>query len=159
MNYYTTNADVRESVLKLLGTGFSDATKVNFAVSYSQARKMSIVVIEVSPSNIVHSLIFFYSRGLALYDVFCFKSKYFFRVVQSGQAFKHVDRINRFLMKGIPKFNPYAQRKVDEETKSDAEIESKEYQIQRLKDRISIEQEKNRSLQNQIKALKAKRKE
>jgi len=159
MNYFTTNKDVLDSVLKLLGSGFSDARQVNFGVSYTQNRKMSVIVIEVSPSTIVHSLIFFYSKGMMLYDVFSYKSKSCFRVLQSGQSFKHVDKINKFLMNGIQKYNPIAQRKIEEEMNSETEIETKDNQIQHLKDRTSIEQGKNRSLQNQIKALKARKKE
>jgi predicted RNase H-like nuclease (RuvC/YqgF family) len=62
-------------------------------------------------------------------------------------------------MNGIQKYNPIAQRKIEEEMNSETEIETKDNQIQHLKDRISIEQGKNRSLQNQIKALKARKKE
>ncbi|MGD0036480.1 MAG: hypothetical protein ABSC53_04215 [Bacteroidota bacterium] len=157
MNYYTTNEDVLESVKKLLGGGFSDAKQVNFGVAYSHNRKMSVVVIELSPSTIVNSLLFFYSKGMTLYDVFSYKSKSCFRVAQSGQSVKHIDRINKFLMNGIQRYNPIAQRKIEEEMNSETEIETKDNQIQHLKDRLSIEQEKNRSLQNQIKALKAKK--
>jgi hypothetical protein len=159
MNYFTTNKYVLESVLKLLGSGFSDAKQVNFGVSYTQNRKMSVIVIEVSPSTIVHSLLFFYSKGMLLYDVFSYKSKSCFRVLQSGQSFKHIDKINKFLMNGIQRYNPIAQRKIEEETSSANEIESKDHQIQHMKDMLRIERDTVQSLRNQIKMLKAKKKE
>lgn len=156
MNYYTTNHDVLDSVKSIIGSGFSDAKQVNIGVEYSQNRKMSVIVIELSPSTIVNSLVFFYSKGLALYDVISYKSKHFVRVAQSGQSFKHVDRINKFLMNGIAKYNPIAQRKIAEETDSDNEIQSKENQIIRLKDLLRIQRDTNASLRNQVKAEKAK---
>jgi predicted RNase H-like nuclease (RuvC/YqgF family) len=62
-------------------------------------------------------------------------------------------------MNGIQKFNPIAQRKIEEEMKSDTEIETKEQQIQHLKDRLRIQQDTITSLRNQIKMVKAKKKE
>jgi hypothetical protein len=156
MNYFTTQKDVLESVKKLLGSGFSDATQVNFGVTYSQNRKMSVVVIELSPSAIVNSILFIYSKGLALYDVISYKSKHYVRVTQSGQSFRHIDRINKFLMNGIAKYNPIAQRKIEEDANS--EIETKDNQIIRMKDLLRITRDTNQSLRNQVKALRAKKK-
>ena len=155
MNYFTTNTEFRDSVLKLLGGGFSNVTKISIGVSYSQLRKMSVVEIEVFPSSIVHSLIFFYSRTLRLYDVICYKNRRYFRVSQQGSSFKLVDKINRFLMTKIPKSNPLSQRKIYED--ADEENNMKDYQIQHLKDRLRIEQDTNRSLRNQLKVKKSRK--
>jgi hypothetical protein len=154
MNYTTTNREFRESVLELIGTGFTNATKINLGVSYSQNRKLSIVMIEVSPSPIIHSLIFFYTRGLELHDVLCYRQKRFIRVNRSGDAFENVDRINRYLLKHLPKASPIAPKKIDEQTGRNRDVGIKDEQIQRLKDRIRIHIETNRSLRNQIKFLK-----
>jgi hypothetical protein len=62
-------------------------------------------------------------------------------------------------MNGIQRYNPIAQRKIEEETSSANEIESKDHQIQHMKDMLRIERDTVQSLRNQIKMLKAKKKE
>jgi hypothetical protein len=155
MNYVTTIPKVRDAVMQLLGTGFSDAQKVHIGVTYSQTRKLSIIIIEVSPTPIIHSLIFFYSRNMTLSDVLFYRNKRYVRIGQGGKAFKCVDFINRFLLNKIPRYSPYIQKKIEEEANS--EIESKDNQIQHLKDMLRIQRDTNQSLRNQIKALRAKR--
>ena len=68
MNYFAKHSEFIDLVLKLLGSGFGNPTKVNIGVSYSQTKRLSTITIEVSPSAVIHSLIFFYTRGLTLYD-------------------------------------------------------------------------------------------
>jgi hypothetical protein len=155
MNYITSNEKLRESVLKLLGSGFSNSTKISIGVSYSQMRKITVVDIEVFPSSLVHSLIFFYSRTMRLYDVIYYKNRRYFRVSQQGKSFELVDKINRFLMTKIPRYNPLSQRKIYEG--EDSRIEMKDQQIQHLKDRLRIQQDTIRSLRNQLKVVKSRK--
>lgn len=152
MNYYSNDKDLIKSVAKLLGDGFSMAERVNFGVSYSQSRKLSVVVVELMPTASIHSLIFFYSRGMTLYDVVAFKNKRYYKVNRGNKEFGDVEKINQIVMKDIPKRNPINARGLDEN--DDSMMQLKDNQIQHLKDRLRIEQERSRSLRNQIKALR-----
>ena len=155
MNYYSeNNNEVRELVLKLLGGGLSNVKRINFSVSYSQNRKLSVVTIEASPSPTIQGLIFFYSRSLKLYDAIAYRGRQFRRINRSGDSLKRMDRINRFILEKIPRFSPIAIRKIKEASTSDSGNELKDQQIQRLKDRLRIQQDTNQGLRNQLKALR-----
>ncbi len=151
MNYFSTDNDLIKSVAHLLGYGHSRAERVNFGVSYSQNRRLSIVTVELAPTVNLHSLIYIYTRGQALYDVLAVKNKRYYRVNQKGDEAEHVGRINKLVMEDIPKRNPINARELDEN--DDSMMQLKDNQIQHLKDRLRIEQERSRSLRNQIKAL------
>ena len=129
------------------------AERVNFGVSYSQNRKLSVVTVELSPTASIHSLIYIYSRSLTLYDVLAFKNKRYFKVSRGSKESEHVERINKVVMKDIPKRNPINARELDEDDESMMQL--KDNQIQHLKDRLRIEQERSRSLRNQLKRLKS----
>ncbi len=155
MNFYSeTNNEVRQAVLSLLGEGFENAKRINFSISYSQNRKLSIVTIEISPSALIHGLIFFYTRGLKLYDAIVYRNKRFARLNRSGDSLQRIDRINRFLLDKLPNYSPVALKKIKETASGDDD--AKDLQIQRLKDRLEITTATNRSLRNQIKALRAR---
>jgi hypothetical protein len=155
MNYFSRDEDIKQSVLKLLGGGFSKKIeRVNFGVAYSQNRKLSVIIIEVAPSSIIHSIVLFYTKGVVLYDAVTFKNKRFFRIVRGTKAFGQVEKISEMLLKEIPKSNPYMARELDEEVDLDSRLQMKNAQIQHLKDRLRIEAGKNQNLRNQIKVLK-----
>lgn len=154
MNYYSEDLELIKSVAKLLGDGFSMAERVNFGVSYSQNRRLSIVTIELMPTASIHSLIYFYSRGLTLYDVVAYKNKRYFKVNRGSKEFGDVEKINQIVLKYIPKRNPINSREIQED--DDSMLQLKDEQIQHLKDRLRISAETLRSLRNQIKILKNK---
>jgi len=156
MNYFSDNSEVRELVLKLLGGGFSNAKRINFSVSYAQNRKLSIITIEAYPSSTIHALIFIYTRSLRLFDVLAYRGRLFRRINRSGDALKRLDRINQFILKKIPRLSPIAIKRIKEGSNRDSSNDLKTQQIQHLKDRIRIEKESNRSLRNQLKALRAR---
>lgn len=59
------------------------------------------------------------------------------------------------LLRDIPKYNPYfAAGELQEGNDFDAKLQTKDAQIQHLKDRLRIEQETIRSLRNQLRVLK-----
>jgi hypothetical protein len=157
MNFFSeNNKELRELVLQLLGGRFSNAKRVNFSVSYAQNRKLSTVVIEVSPCSTVHALIFFYTRSLRLLDAINYRNRRYFRITRSGDALKRIDRINKFILSKIPKLSPIALRRIREEDDSDGSDELMKQQIQHLKDKNRIEQDVSRSLRNQIKGLRSR---
>ena len=157
MNYVSeNNREIRELVLNLLGSGFSNAKRINFSVSYSQSRKLSVITVEVSPSSTIHALLFFYTRAFSLYDAFIYKSRTFHRLSGVGGSLARMDEINRFMLEKLPRYNPIAARKIAEETGSKCDAELKDQQIQRMKDRLRIEKDSNQSLRNQLKALRAR---
>jgi hypothetical protein len=157
MNFYSeNNNELRELVLKLLGGGLPSVKRINFSVSYSQNRKLSIVTIEAAPRATIQALIFIYSRSLSLYDAIGYRGRRFYRINRSGDSLKRLDKINQFILKKIPRTSPIAIRKIKEGSVSDTGDEMKDQQIQHLKDRNRIEKETNRSLRNQMKALRAR---
>jgi hypothetical protein len=146
MNYVSTNnTELKESVATLLGIGKSQIQKINFSVSYTQNRKMSIVIIEVYPSPTIQAIFLFYTRGLKLHDTICYRSKRSFRVNRSNKSLQHIDRITKYLSERIPQFNPMTPRKIEEESDEEERLNRKDQQIQSLKDRNRVEKEINRS--------------
>ena len=79
MNFYSTDRNILEGLSKLFDITLKDSMKVNYSVSYSQNRRLSIVILELSYSQIVHSLIFFYTRSFKLYDIIFYKHKRIYR--------------------------------------------------------------------------------
>lgn len=147
MNYFSKDKDLIKAVAKLLGDGFNMAERVNFGVSYSQNRKLSVVIVELMPTASIHSLIFFYSRSLSLYDVVAYKNKRYYKVNRGNKEFGDVEKINQIVIKDIPKRNPINARELDEEVEQD-------YALEHQKDLLRIARETIRSLRNQIKSLK-----
>lgn len=63
------------------------------------------------------------------------------------------------LLRDIPKYNPYfVSPQLDEENDLDSKLKMKDAMIEHLKDRIRIEQDRNRSLSNQLKIAKQQKK-
>jgi hypothetical protein len=124
MNYFSRNSEIRQSVLRLLGGGFTSATQVSIAVSYAQSRRWSMIEVELSPSSVVHSLIFIYNWNLALHDVLIYRNKRYVRAVQSGAAFKLIEGINQFLWSRIPRYNPVggARYEIEDERRPDTAL-------------------------------------
>jgi hypothetical protein len=157
MNYYSeNNKELKEAVASLLSISTAAFRRVNFGVSYSQNRKMSMVTIEVYPSSTLQGIILVYTRGLKLYDALTYRSKRFFRISQHRKSLQHLDRITQYLSERIPQFNPVSPRKIDEESDEKDKLEKKDQQIQQLKDRNRIEKDVSRSLRNQMRVLRAR---
>jgi hypothetical protein len=160
MNFYSEhNAKIDNDVHELLGMDSQGSKRINFAVSYSQNRKLSVVVIEVSPSTIIHSLVFFYTRGLTLLDAWRYRNRQFQRIPRGGDSLQRIDRLNKFILMMIPEYAPVGPRRISEaDSVTTADNDRKDQQIQRLKDRIRVEQDISRGLRNQIKTLRANQK-
>ena len=83
-----------------------------------------------------------------------YKNKKIIRLGRGSKAFQTVDKINRYLLENLPKRNPYAERQIKEGENDDERLQSKNAQLQHLKDRLRIEAGKNQNLRNQIKVFK-----
>ena len=159
MNFFSQgNEQIKNDVQDLLGKHFPEAVRVNFGVAYSQNRKLSVVVIEMAPCSIVHSLIFFYTRGLVLYDAWYYRGMTFHRLGRGGDPFNRLDRLNKFILGKIPKYSPLAPREIKESSLDSSSDKRKDEEIQRLKDRLRIQQDSNRSLRNQLKTSREREK-
>ncbi len=157
MTYTVKNSEFLGLVMKLLGNGFDNPKQVEIAISHSQGNRLSIITMQVSPTAIVHSLIFFYTLELALFDAISYKNKELFRVERNSESFHAVEKINRYLLaEKMRKRNLFAENEIPEKEKDDGRIESKNQQIEHLKDRLRIEAGKNQSLRNQIKVFKSR---
>jgi len=83
MNFYSTNKDLLNGLSKLFNISLTNDMRINYSVSYSKKRRLSIVIIELSYTPIVHSLIFFYNRGISLYDVVLYDRR---KIVRRGPS-------------------------------------------------------------------------
>lgn len=75
----------------------------------------------------------------------------------SKNTLKEIESIDQFLSQELPNTGSLGRRDIAEDVKSDDVIERKNQEIQRLKDRVRIEREINRSLRNQMKTIKSKK--
>jgi len=75
----------------------------------------------------------------------------------SKNTLKQIERIDQFLSQELPNTGSLARRDIAEDSKTNDEVERKKQEIQRLKDRVRIEREINRSLRNQMKTIKARK--
>ncbi len=162
MNYTSENKDLRRWALSLLGDGFESTRSVSIGVSYGQGRRLTVIVVEVAPTSIVHGLLFFYSRGLRLFGAYVCRSNRFYRISRSKDALQKIDAVNRYLFQRIPKSCPIAPRQIREDEPSEDLDNGKDAEIQRLKDQNRIERERGRierdvvkGLRTQLKLLKA----
>ena len=79
--------------------------------------------------------------------------KYSIENEELRKSTKLAEIVKRYILKKMP----LVRQDIEEEMDSDAEIESKDQQIQHLKDMLRIQRDTNQSLRNQIKALKARK--
>ena len=152
MNYYTTNTEILGAMGAIFDTNFPQNSKVNFAVSYSQHRRMSFVVIQIDGANFYHALILIYTKGLSLYDVVKY---YRLNVRKFGTLSKLTPQITvlkDFIYKNIPKYSPLTNRKLKEDVAADKE----DFRIDSLKSQIEQLKNKNKSYRNTISNLRSK---
>jgi len=150
MNYYTQNKEVLTAMENIFGQKFARNSKVNFAVSYSENRKMTMVLVQVVGIGSYHGLILVFTYSLTLFSVIKFNKN---NVRSYGIFSKHsppVEIIKKFIFRNIPPYNPLTVRKLregDNDDKIDFKIEHLKNQIEQLKN-------KNRSYRDEIKNLK-----
>jgi type II secretory pathway component GspD/PulD (secretin) len=150
MNYSTTNQDILRAIETIFNTKFPQNSKVNFAVSYSQHRKLSMVIVQVDGANFYHALILVYNKGLSLYDVVKYNKSVVRRYGILSKLTPPVTLIKNYVSKYIPSNNPLTSRKLKEENAADNE----DLKIDNLKNQIEQLKNKNRSYRDEIQNLK-----
>lgn len=150
MNYYTNNAEILNAMATIFNTKFRHNSKVNFAISYSQSRKMSIVVVQVDGAYFYHALILVYTKSLSLYDVVIYNKSFVRKYGILSKLTPPVTVIKSFITKNISPYNPLSNRKLKEDVADDKE----DFRITNLKSQISQLKNKNRSYRDEIKSLR-----
>ena len=155
MNFYSKDETLLKELSKLFNIPLNNNMKVNYSVSYSQNRRLSIVVIELSFTPIVHSLIFFYSRSLTLYDVLFYHQKRFQRLTNSSFR-KYVDKINKKILRNLPRINKFHYSQIKEFDENNRKEELLNIEIDNLKNNLRLSKDTISNLRRQIKNLKSK---
>ena len=150
MNYSTDNKDILEVMETIFNTKFPRKSKVNFAVSYSQHRKLSIVVVQVDGANFYHALILVYTHSLNLYDVVKYNKSYVRKYGILSKLTPAVTIIKNFISKNIPSYNQLANRRL----KEDSAVDNDDYKIEKFKNQIEQCKNRNRSYRDEIQNLK-----
>jgi len=151
MNFVTDNKEVYEALDDIFDS-LPNTSKVNFAVDYSQNRKISSVTVQVENAPYVHGLIFIYSRSVNLFDVLKYRNKTVYRQGQLTQLTPQIILINKFILKNIPHMNPMAQRKL----KEDVAVDNIDFKHDSLENSLERCKNKNRSYRDDIQNLKDK---
>lgn len=155
MNFYSTDKILLEKMSKYFRIPLTDSMKINYSVSYSQMRRLSIVTLELTNTHIIHSLIFFYTRSFGLYDVIYYRQKKMIRNIDS-KFIKYIHRINKKILKNIPKINKHNYSKLKEVNEDSRKNEMKDIEIENLKNKLRHSKDTVSSLRNQIKTMKEK---
>jgi uncharacterized protein YqgV (UPF0045/DUF77 family) len=150
MNYSTNNQDILKAMSTIFNTKFPQNSKVNFAVAYSQHRKLSMVVIQVEGANFYHALILVYTKGLSLYDVVKYNKSVVRRYGILSKLTPPVTTIKNYILKYIPSSNPLTNRKLKEGNA----VNNEDLKIDNLKNQIEQLKNKNRSYRDEIQNLK-----
>ncbi|MDR3596575.1 hypothetical protein [Clostridium sp.] len=150
MNYSTNNQEILKAMETIFNTKFPQNSKVNFAVSYSQHRKLSMVVIQVDAANFYHALILVYTKGLSLYDVVKYNKSVVRRYGILSKLTPPVTKIKNYILKYIPSSNPLTNRKLNEGNA----VDNEDLKIDNLKNQIEQLKNKNRSYRDEIQNLK-----
>lgn len=154
MLYYSNDPQIIKIVNEIFDNDFSSNVRVNFSVCYSQQKRMSTIVIEMSPTPIVHSLIFYYSRSFSLYDVVRYKQKQIKRLGTATSPINEIHKLNKYILKHISRSNQTGERRIKEELINEVDCVSKDYQIQSLKNQLRIARDTIKSLRDKIKYSK-----
>ena len=150
MNYYTQNKEVLKAMEDIFGQKFASNSRVNFSISYSQHRKMSMAIIQVDGGGFHHALILVFTMSLTLYDVVKYYKSYVRKYGILSKYTQPVAVIKSFIIKNIPQYNPLTIRKLREENADD----KKDFKIDNLKNQIEQLKNKNRSYRDEIQNLK-----
>lgn len=156
MQYFSNDTNLKKLVNKIFDNELPSEGRVNFSVGYSQNKSMSIVVVEMSRTPIVHALLFFYNRSFGLFDVIRYKQKQWKRLGTAGKSIDAIHQLNKLILKKIPRSNQQGERRLKESLLIEAECVLQDFRIKSLKDQIRILRDQNQSLKNQIKYLKKK---
>lgn len=156
MNFFTTNKQVLEAMSTIFDQKFASNSKVNFAVSYSENRKMTMVVVQVVRAGFYHGLILVFTNSLTLYSVIKFNKNY---IRNYGIFSKHsppVDIIRKFIFRNIPPYNPLPVRKLKEGDgdETDLKIEKLKNQIGQLKNSSRGYRDEINNLRKRIRLMK-----
>lgn len=150
MNYSTDNTEIKKAMETIFNTKLSQNSKVNFSVSYSQQRKLSMVVVQVDGLNFYHALILVYTKSLSLYDVVKYNKSYVRKYGILSKLTPPVTLIKNYVSKNIPSYNPLTNRKLRE----DFAVDNVDLKIENLKNQIEQLKNKNRSYRDEIQNLK-----
>ena|ERR1035437_4598348 len=150
MNYTTNNPDILKAMETIFNTKFPQNSIVNFAVSYSQHRKLSLVVVQFDGANFYHALILVYTKGLSLYDVVKYNKSVVRRYGILSKLTPPVTLIKNYISKYIPSNNPLTNRKLKEGNA----VDNEDLKIDNLKNQIEQLKNKNRSYRDEIQNLK-----
>jgi hypothetical protein len=150
MNYFTQNKEVRTAMETIFSQKFASSARVNFSISYSQHRKMSMALVQIEGGGFHHALILVFTMSLTLYDVVKYYKSYVRKYGIMSKYSPPVNVIKKFIFKNIPPYNPLTVRKL-REGETDVKID---FKIDNLKNQISQLQNKARSYRDEISNLK-----
>jgi hypothetical protein len=150
MNYSTDNTDIKKAMETIFDTKLPQNSKVNFSISYSQQRKLSMVVVQIDGLNFYHALILIYTKSLNLYDVVRYNKSYVRKYGLMSKLTPPVTIIKNYVSKNIPSYNPLTNRKLKEDMAADTD----DFKIEHLKNQIEQLKNKNRSYRDEIQNLK-----
>ncbi|MBX2977449.1 MAG: hypothetical protein KF721_15085 [Ignavibacteriaceae bacterium] len=156
MLYYSTNPKMNKIISELFDNDIQIEDRVNFSVSYSQNRSMSVVTIQISRTSAVHALMFFYTRAYSLYDVIRYNRKQIVRMKSSSKHIKLINEMNKYILKKISKNDPTTQRKLSEVIsiiEQDSQ-DNNEARIESLKNDLRVARDVNKSLRDKISRLR-----
>jgi gas vesicle protein len=147
---------MKNIITELFDNDIQIEDRVNFSVSYSQNRSMSVVTIQISRTSAVHALMFFYTRAYSLYDVIRYNRKQIVRMKSSSKHIKLINEVNKYILKKISKNDPTTQRKLSEVIsmiKEDNQ-EACDARIESLKNDLRVARDMNKSLRDKIRRLR-----
>jgi hypothetical protein len=150
MNYYTQNKEVLKAMEDIFGQKFASSSRVNFSISYSQHRKMSMALVQIEGGGFHHALILVFTMSLTLYDVVKYYKSYVRKYGIMSKYSPPVNVIKKFIFKNIPPYNPLTVRKLREDNADD----KINFKIENLKNQIEQLKNKNRSYRDEISNLK-----
>ena len=155
MNFYSKNKYLLDGMSKMFNISLTKDMRINYAVSYAQNRRVTIVLVELTYSPIIHSLIFFYNRGLSLYDVILYDRR---KIIRKGPAglIKYIHKINKQILKNIPRINRIYSYKLRENEEGSREEEFQEIEIDKLKNQLRLSKDTISSLRRELKNEKRK---
>ncbi len=150
MNFYTQNKEVLTAMEDIFDQKFANNSRVNFSISYSQHRKMSMALVQIEGGGFHHALILVFTMSLTLYDVVKYYKSYVRKYGIMSKYSPPVNVIKKFIFKNIPPYNPLTVRKMREGESDD----KMDFKIEQLKNQLEQCKNKNINYRNEIANLK-----
>ena len=150
MNSYTQNKDILTAMGEIFDQKFTANSRINFSISYSQHRKMSIAVVQIEGAGFYHALILVFTMSLTLYDVVKYYKSYVRKYGILSKLTPPVEVIKKFIFRNIPQYNPLTVRKLREDVADD----KTDFKIEQLKNQIEQLKNKNRAYRDEIQNLR-----